>query len=202
MEHTYITMSFNVMYLLNYTAGFDYVSAHYNLTFVPSGDMELCVEIDLIDDGLAEAEESFGIQLSSDVAFAEIVSAFVKVKPSDGKLHVCMCSHCDPAHDFINSLVSSSCEDGSITLSPGVNKGDLQLVEICSKGVWSPVCDHNWTVADSTVVCRELGYNEPGNVKYVCSLNSMSVANNQYPYQCTTSPYLWLLGSLICGVRS
>ena len=86
-----------VMYLIKlsfmysiYSAGFDYVSAHYNLTFVSSGNMEQCVDIDLIDDGLAEAEESFGIQLSSDVAFVEIVSAFVKVKPNDGMLHVHM----------------------------------------------------------------------------------------------------------------
>ena len=39
----------------------------------------------------------------------------------------------------------------------GVNGSSLQLVEMCSEGVWSPVCDHNWTVADATVVCRELG---------------------------------------------
>ena len=121
-------MSYNVMYLLNYAAGFDYVSAHYNLTFVPSGDMELCVEIDLIDDGLAEAEESFGIQLSSDVAFAEIVSAFVKVKPSDGKLHVCMCSHCDPVHDFYQ-----------FTSQQQLSGWQYHFITWCEQG-WSPAC--------------------------------------------------------------
>ena len=65
-----------------------------------------------------------------------------------------------------NSIASSSCEDGSVTLSHGVDRSGLQLVEICSKGVWSPVCDHNWTLADASVACRELGHNEPGNVKY------------------------------------
>ena len=25
-----------------------------------------------------------------------------------------------------------------------------------SEGVWSPVCDNNWTLQDATVVCREL----------------------------------------------
>ena len=44
-----------------------------------------------------------------------------------------------------------------------VNNGSLQLVEMCnSKGVWSPVCDINWTLQDATVVCRELGYTSPG----------------------------------------
>ena len=38
-----------------------------------------------------------------------------------------------------------------------VNNSSLQLVEMCSsKGVWSPVCDNNWTLQDATVVCREL----------------------------------------------
>ena len=40
---------------------------------------------------------------------------------------------------------------------------NLQLVEMCSsEGVWSPVCDNNWTVQDATVVCRELGYTSSG----------------------------------------
>ena len=38
-----------------------------------------------------------------------------------------------------------------------VEQSSLQIVEMCSEGVWSPVCDYNWTVADATVVCRELG---------------------------------------------
>ena len=38
-----------------------------------------------------------------------------------------------------------------------VNNSSLQLVEMCSsKGVWSPVCDNNWTLQDASVVCREL----------------------------------------------
>ena len=38
-----------------------------------------------------------------------------------------------------------------------VNNSSLQLVEVCSsEGVWSPVCDNNWTLQDATVVCREL----------------------------------------------
>ena len=37
------------------------------------------------------------------------------------------------------------------------NNSSLQLVEMCSsEGVWSPVCDNNWTLQDATVVCREL----------------------------------------------
>ena len=41
----------------------------------------------------------------------------------------------------------------------GSTNGRLQLVEMCnSDGVWSPICDNEWTQEDATVVCRELGY--------------------------------------------
>ena len=44
-----------------------------------------------------------------------------------------------------------------MTLVSDVNNSSLQLVEMCgSEGVWSPVCDNNWTLQDATVVCREL----------------------------------------------
>ena len=53
--------------------------------------------------------------------------------------------------------INNSCVDGSVRLVSDVEQSSFQLVEICSEGVWSPVCDYNWTVADATVVCREFG---------------------------------------------
>ena len=44
------------------------------------------------------------------------------------------------------------------------SNSSLQLVEMCSnEGVWSPVCDHDWTLEDATVICTELGYNNSGD---------------------------------------
>ena len=63
-----------------------------------------------------------------------------------------------PFYDVTGSNQTGSCEEGSVTLSHGVNRSSVQLVEMCSEGVWSPVCDHNWTVADASVACKELGY--------------------------------------------
>ena len=55
------------------------------------------------------------------------------------------------------------CTEGSVTVVSDANNSSLQLVEMCSsEGVWSPVCDYDWTAEDVTVVCRELGF--PGIV--------------------------------------
>ena len=50
---------------------------------------------------------------------------------------------------------------GSVTVVSDVYNSSLQLVEMCSERVWSPVCD-NWTLQDATVICRELGYTSLG----------------------------------------
>ena len=67
----------------------------------------------------------------------------------------------------------SSCTEGSVSVVSDDFNSSLQLVEMCSsEGVWSPVCDIEWTVQDATVVCRELGYSQLGMIKncinYVC----------------------------------
>ena len=43
-------------------------------------------------------------------------------------------------------------------VSTDADGSNLQLVEMCSNGVWSPLCDNDWTLQDATVICRELGY--------------------------------------------
>ena len=67
----------------------------------------------------------------------------------------------DPTeHEFIvlfHLFTDSSCSEGNLTVVSDVNNSSLQLVEMCSsEGVWSPVCDNNWTLHDATVVCRDL----------------------------------------------
>ena len=53
-----------------------------------------------------------------------------------------------------------------------VNNSSLQLVEMCSsEGVWSPVCDNNWTLQDATVVCRELD-NQGFTYYYICGMSN------------------------------
>ena len=60
-------------------------------------------------------------------------------------------------HHSLIWFADSSCSEGNVTAVSDVNNSSLQLVEMCSsEGVWSPVCDTNWTLQDATVVCREL----------------------------------------------
>ena len=63
--------------------------------------------------------------------------------------------------NFCGNICSAGlCTEGSVTVVSDAYNSNLQLVEMCSsEGVWSPVCDYNWTLQDATVVCRQLGYN-------------------------------------------
>ena len=56
----------------------------------------------------------------------------------------------------------------TVTSEPECNETDIRLVngaaanegrvEICHSGLWRSICDNDWRVADSLVVCRQLGY--------------------------------------------
>ena len=61
-------------------------------------------------------------------------------------------------------LGSGRCSEGSVTAVRDADNSSLQLVEMCQneEGVWSPLCDNEWTLQDATVVCRELGYTNLG----------------------------------------
>ena len=38
-------------------------------------------------------------------------------------------------------------------------------VEMCWEEVWGTVCDQSWTATDAAVVCRVLGFSQPGERK-------------------------------------
>ena len=40
-------------------------------------------------------------------------------------------------------------------------------VEICYNGVWGMICDNGWDERDATVVCKQLGFGQPGELDWV-----------------------------------
>ena len=52
--------------------------------------------------------------------------------------------------------ITTGCMDGDVRLVDGALPSEGR-VEFCSEGQWGTVCDDFWSVANSRVVCRQLG---------------------------------------------
>ena len=53
------------------------------------------------------------------------------------------------------------CVDGSVRLMNGSTSLEGR-VEMCINSLWITVCDTSWSVIDSRVVCKQLGYSLAG----------------------------------------
>jgi hypothetical protein len=136
---------------------FDYVPVNETVSF--ENELSQCVDILIVNDELVEGNESFTVDL---MRGNETVSS----------VHVIISS--DTGH--------MSCTEDSVAVVSDVYNSSLQLVEMCSsEGVWSPVCDYNWTLQDATVICRELGYTSLGMMEVLDSAEGSPHRSDMIP---------------------
>ena len=64
---------------------------------------------------------------------------------------------CDHSHDIAVNCYSNCSTHGDLQLVGG-SRHDEGRVEVCVNGNWGTVCDYNWDISETQVVCRQLGY--------------------------------------------
>ena len=74
-----------------FVAGFDYLGVDHELHFVASEQSVQCVEIEVVDDSLAETEEWFGIRVSTEWPLANVIETQLQlhIEPSDSECLEC-----------------------------------------------------------------------------------------------------------------
>ncbi|XP_069466783.1 neurotrypsin-like isoform X2 [Ambystoma mexicanum] len=64
------------------------------------------------------------------------------------------------------SWAHCDCSHGAVRLTGGQSKSEGR-VELYYNGIWGTICNEQWTDADASVVCRQLGFSEIGRaLKY------------------------------------
>ena len=163
----YVYMYFTVL-LLDYIATITTIILHYILTgvddFSPESPLPItlelnissdpmCVRIVIVNDSIAEGEESFTLELTVNSQRTE--PGIVNIPPTQSRAVV---------------NIRETCYNGEIRLRGGYNVNQGR-VEICFNGVWGTVCDagNGWTdggTINARVVCRQLGLPSTSKLRY------------------------------------
>ena len=94
-----------------------------------------------------------------------------------------------------------NCSDGDIRLIGG-NTDNEGNVQICYNNAWGSVCDDYWGIADSNVVCRQLGFQPYGTTYLHHYIKSLFSGSHKYYYHnhfgvSNSPPYLY--GTFSCS---
>ena len=103
-----------------------------------------------------------------------------------------------------NTTEYRNCSDGDVRLIGGNNDNEGN-VQICYNNAWGSVCDDNWNVADSNVVCRQLGLQPYGiglllvmYLKIIYNYTSGSMFYHSNYFAVASNP-LFVYGTFSCS---
>ena len=71
-------------------------------------------------------------------------------------------------------LISSHSNFNKSRYHPQCSAKIFTAFSICEEGGWSDICDHNFTLSDATVMCRQLGYADIGAFTRITITNTKS----------------------------
>ena len=100
------------------------------------------------------------IQLEVGKVFVIWISGISTIQ---GLLELCILLYIPPKSFPIFTIAASSqCfSNGKVCLVGGANSNEGR-VEVCVNGMWGTVSNYQWDSREATVVCKQLGYQNPG----------------------------------------
>ena len=78
------------------------------------------------------------------------------------------------------------CQTGNVRLVGGTEEYEGR-VEVCINNNWGSVCRYSWSTIENKVLCKQLGHQELGKVKFCLLCPPIKISH--YVFKCWKIPF-------------